>query len=41
MGLGQEAGLRALYGGQPELEVTAVRPDLAGIPRILIVRARA
>ena len=40
MGLGQEAGLRTLYGRQPRLEVVAVRPDLAGIPRVLIVRAR-
>ena len=40
MGLGQEAGLRALYGGQPGLEVTAVQPDLAGIPRVLVARAR-
>lgn len=40
MGLGQEAGLRALYGGQPRLEVTDVRPDLAGIPRVLVARAR-
>jgi release factor glutamine methyltransferase len=40
MGLGQEAALRALYGGQPRLEVTAVHADLAGIPRVLVVRAR-
>ena len=41
MGLGQEAALRALYGGQPRLEVTAVLPDLAGIPRVLVACARA
>ena len=41
MGLGQEAGLRALYGGQPRLEVTAVFPDLTGIPRVLVARASA
>ena len=41
MGLGQDAALRALYGGQPGLEVTAVLPDLAGIPRVLVARARA
>lgn len=40
MGLGQEAGLRALYAGQPRLEVVAVLPDLAGIPRVLVARAR-
>ena len=40
MGLGQEAGLRALYGGRPRLEVAAVLPDLAGIPRVLVARAR-
>jgi release factor glutamine methyltransferase len=41
MGLGQEAALRALYGGKPGLEIAVVNRDLAGIPRVLIVRARA
>jgi release factor glutamine methyltransferase len=40
IGLGQEAGLRALYGEQARLEIVAIRPDLAAIPRVLIARAR-
>ncbi|HXU11142.1 MAG TPA: protein-(glutamine-N5) methyltransferase, release factor-specific, partial [Candidatus Binatia bacterium] len=40
MGLGQENALRALYGGQSGLEVAVVNRDLAGIPRVLVVRAR-
>jgi release factor glutamine methyltransferase len=40
IGLGQEAGLLALYGGQARLEIVAIRPDLAAIPRVLIARAR-
>lgn len=38
IGAGQEAALRALYSGAPGLEVVEVRPDLAGIPRVLVAR---
>jgi release factor glutamine methyltransferase len=37
IGAGQEGSLRALYAGG--LEVIEVRPDLAGIPRVLVARA--
>ncbi len=40
IGLGQEAAARALYGAAPGVEVVEVRPDLAGVPRILIARRR-
>lgn len=40
IGLGQEAALRVLYAGQARLEPVAFQPDLAGIPRVLIARAR-
>ena len=40
VGLGQEPALRALYAGQPRLDLVAVLPDLAGIPRVLIACAR-
>jgi release factor glutamine methyltransferase len=40
IGIGQEAPARALYGGRPDLEVLEVRPDLAGVPRILVARRR-
>jgi release factor glutamine methyltransferase len=37
-GQGQEQALRALYRGTPGVEVLEIRPDLAGIPRILVAR---
>jgi len=40
IGLGQEPAVRGLYDGQPRLDLLAVAPDLAGIPRVLIARAR-
>ena len=40
IGLGQEPGVRVLYRGQSRLDLVAVAPDLAGIPRVLIARAR-
>ncbi len=39
IGFGQEAALRDLYGAAPRLEVVEVRPDLAGVPRVLVARA--
>ncbi|HKB07414.1 MAG TPA: peptide chain release factor N(5)-glutamine methyltransferase [Candidatus Polarisedimenticolia bacterium] len=39
-GSGQDVPLRGLYRDHPGLELVAIQPDLAGIPRILIVRAR-
>ncbi len=40
IGLGQEPVARALYGGQSRLDLVSILPDLAGIPRVLIVCAR-
>jgi len=40
IGLGQEGAARALYDRHPRLEVVAVESDLAGIPRVLVARAR-
>ena len=40
IGLGQEAALRDLYAGQDRLQVVAIEPDLAGIPRVAIIQAR-
>ncbi len=40
IGLGQDAALRELYADHPRLDLAAIEPDLAGIPRVLIVRAR-
>ncbi len=40
IGIGQHAALRALYTDHPGLEVVAIEPDLAGIPRVLIARSR-
>jgi release factor glutamine methyltransferase len=40
IGLGQEAPLRGLYLDHPRLDLVAIEADLAGIPRILIARAR-
>jgi release factor glutamine methyltransferase len=39
-GLGQEPGLREIYGRTP-LTVDGVEADLAGIPRVLVARAAA
>ena len=41
IGFGQEDALRGVYGQAPGLEMGEVRPDLAGIPRVLTCRARA
>jgi release factor glutamine methyltransferase len=41
IGFGQEDALRGVYGHAPGLEMGEVRPDLAGIPRVLTCRARA
>ncbi len=38
-GFGQEERIRTLYGAVRGLEVAAVRPDLAGIPRVCVIRA--
>ncbi len=38
-GLGQEPGIRAVYGPATGWAVVVVRADLAGIPRIAVVRA--
>jgi release factor glutamine methyltransferase len=40
LGLGQAGRLRDLYRDHPRLDLVAVEPDLAGIPRVLIARAR-
>ncbi len=40
IGFGQEPGVRALYGGPARLDLVAIAPDLAGVPRVLIARAR-
>ena len=40
LGLGQAGRLRDLYRDHPRLGLVAVEPDLAGIPRVLIARAR-
>ena len=37
-GQGQEGAMRDLYRGTPGVEVVEVRPDLAGVPRILVAR---
>jgi release factor glutamine methyltransferase len=39
-GMGQDVPLRDLYGSHPRLELLGIDPDLAGIPRVLIARAR-
>jgi len=38
IGAGQEAALRALYAGILDLHLEPFRPDLAGIPRVLLAR---
>jgi len=40
IGLGQDAPLRDLYRDHARLDLVAIEPDLAGIPRVLIARAR-
>jgi release factor glutamine methyltransferase len=37
-GLGQESPIRDLYGRIRGLELVAIRPDLAGLPRIAVIR---
>lgn len=39
-GLGQDIPLRGLYRDHPGLELLTIERDLAGIPRVLIARAR-
>ncbi len=39
IGFGQEAALRQAYAASG-LEILELRPDLAGIPRVLVARAR-
>ena len=41
MGLGQESALREIYIDHPRLDLVAIEPDLAGVPRVLIARARS
>ncbi len=41
IGLGQDRPLRELYRDHPRLELVTIEPDLAGIPRVLIARARS
>ena len=40
IGQGQEATLRDLYRDHARLDLVAIDPDLAGLPRVLIARAR-
>jgi len=40
IGRGQETPLRDLYRDHARLELIAIDPDLAGVPRVLIARAR-
>jgi len=40
IGLGQDVALRDLYRDHARLDLVAIEPDLAGIPRVLIARAR-
>ena len=39
-GAGQDAAVRALYPPRGPLEIAAIEPDLAGIPRVIVARAR-
>jgi release factor glutamine methyltransferase len=41
IGVGQEEAVRALYAGRPGLEVAGCDRDLAGIPRVCVVRSVA
>jgi release factor glutamine methyltransferase len=38
-GIGQEAGIRSVYGPAAGCAVVEVRADLAGIPRVAVIRA--
>jgi release factor glutamine methyltransferase len=40
IGAGQDQAARALYPPLATLELVAIEPDLAGIPRVLVARAR-
>jgi release factor glutamine methyltransferase len=40
IGAGQDAAARGLYPPHAPLELVAVEPDLAGIPRVVVARAR-
>jgi len=40
IGAGQAEAIGALYAAQDRVRLDAIRPDLAGIPRIVIARAR-
>ena len=37
-GFGQERGVREIIAAEPRLELAEIRPDLAGIPRVLVAR---
>lgn len=39
IGAGQEEAIRALHAAQDRLRLDSIRPDLAGIPRVLVARA--
>ena len=39
-GFGQAEGVRAIIAAEPRLELVAIKPDLAGIPRIAVARRR-
>ena len=38
IGAGQEAAIRALYAAQGRMRLDSIRPDLAGIPRVVVSR---
>ena len=40
IGAGQDQAARDLYAGRAHLELVAIEPDLAGIPRVIVVRSR-
>jgi release factor glutamine methyltransferase len=40
IGFGQEAEARALYAPGADLVLVGLRPDLAGVPRVVVARAR-
>ena len=39
-GFGQADGVRAIIAAEPRLELVELKPDLAGIPRVAVVRKR-
>ncbi|HZN02232.1 MAG TPA: peptide chain release factor N(5)-glutamine methyltransferase [Candidatus Polarisedimenticolia bacterium] len=39
IGAGQEAAVRALYATQEAIRLEEIRPDLAGLPRVVVARA--